>query len=265
MKDKKVCLITGGSSGIGLAAANALKNAGVTVYELSRREHHNPGVTHIKGDVTDEESLASAVDTITAREGRLDILICCAGFGISGAVEFTEKAAAEKQFAVNFFGAVNAAKAALPVMRRQRSGRVILVSSVAGEIAIPFQTYYSAAKAALNSYAQGLLNEVRPYGISVTAVMPGDIKTGFTAAREKSPAGDSEYSGRISRSVATMEKDELGGMSPDVIGHFLCRAALKKRVPPLCTVGLSYKLFVILNRLLPRNIVMKLVYIIYAK
>jgi len=180
-------------------------------------------------------------------------------------VEFTEKETAERQFAVNFFGAVNAVKAVLPVMRRQRSGRVILVSSVAGEIAIPFQTYYSAAKAALNSYAQGLLNEVRPYGISVTAVMPGDIKTGFTAAREKSPAGDDAYSGRISRSVATMERDEQNGMSPDVLGAFLCRTALKRRVPPLCTVGLSYKLFVLLNRLLPRSVIMKLVYIIYAR
>lgn len=265
MDGKKVCLITGGSSGIGLCTAKSLAGAGVTVYELSRRESSNTGIHHISGDVTSEVSIRSAVSEIVSREGKLDILICCAGFGISGAVEFTELEDAKKQLDVNFFGTVNTVKAVLPVMRKQKSGRIVLVSSVAAEIAIPFQTYYSVSKAAINAYAMALKNEVRPYGISVCAVMPGDIKTGFTAAREKRHIGDDEYDGRISRSVAVMEKDEQNGMKPEAAGDFIRRAALKKSVPPVCTIGLQYKLFIGLNRLFPRSLISRVVYMMYAK
>jgi NAD(P)-dependent dehydrogenase (short-subunit alcohol dehydrogenase family) len=265
MDSKKVCLITGGSSGIGLCAAKSLANAGVTVYELSRRASSISGINHISGDVTSEESMVSAVSEVVSREGRLDILICCAGFGISGAVEFTQLDEAKKQLDVNFFGVVNTVKAALPVMRKQKNGRIVLISSVAGEIAIPFQTYYSVSKAAINAYASALNNEVRPYGITVCAVMPGDIKTGFTAAREKDHAGDDEYGGRISRSVAVMEKDEQNGMKPEIAGDFIRKVALKKRVPIACTIGVSYKFFIFLNRLLPRKAISRLVYVLYAR
>ncbi|MGM9522651.1 MAG: SDR family NAD(P)-dependent oxidoreductase [Oscillospiraceae bacterium] len=265
LKIKKTALVTGGSSGIGLSASKALCDAGVTVYEISRRESSAPGINHISGDVTDEAAMKAAVEQVIAAEGGLDILVCCAGFGISGAVEFTELADAKRQLDVNFFGVVNTVKAALPVMRSQNGGRIVLISSVAGAIAIPFQTYYSVSKAAINSYACALRNEVRPYGISVCAVMPGDIATGFTDAREKSPAGDGEYGGRISRSVSKMEKDERGGMSPDTAGAFIRRMCLKKRVPPTCSIGFVYKFFTMLVRLLPAPLVSKLVYILYAK
>ena len=261
----KTAIVTGGSSGIGLEAARALRDMGCRVYEISRRDHTEDGVTHIKGDVTSEADMQAAVRQVIGAEGKLDILVCCAGFGISGAVEFTELEAAKKQVNVNFFGVVNAVKAALPYMRRQGSGRIVAVSSVAGPIAIPFQTYYSVSKAAINAYISALRTEVRPYGITAVAVMPGDIHTGFTAAREKSPAGDDEYSGRISRSVATMEHDELNGMEPSVAGKFLASVALKKSVPPTKTIGFSYKLLVLLNKLLPSRFVNWLVYLIYAK
>lgn len=261
----KVCLITGGSSGIGLAAAKALAAKGVKVYELSRRDFHCDGINHIPGDVTSEESLAAAVRQIMDAEGRLDILICCAGFGISGAVEFTELADAKRQLDVNFFGAVNTVKAVLGIMRKQGGGRILLISSVAGEIAIPFQTYYSVSKAAINAYGSALRNEVKPFGIEVCSIMPGDIKTGFTAARQKTHIGDDIYGGRISRSVAGMEKDEQNGMSPEAAGAFICRMALKRRVPPACTIGAMYKLFIGLNRLMPRALIGKVVYMMYAK
>jgi NAD(P)-dependent dehydrogenase (short-subunit alcohol dehydrogenase family) len=262
---KKVALVTGGSSGIGLASAKALRDAGVTVYEMSRRDISVEGITHITGDVTKPSDCESAVRLVTDKEGKLDILLCCAGFGISGAVEFTDTDAAKKQLDVNFFGVVNTVKAALPIMRTQKDGRIVLISSVAGAIAIPFQTYYSVSKAAINSYACALRNEVRPYGITVCAIMPGDITTGFTAAREKSPAGDTEYGGRISRSVAKMEKDEETGMSADKAGAYIRHVCLKKHVPPTCSIGIAYKFFTMLNRLLPASFISKLVYILYAK
>lgn len=262
---KKVALVTGGSSGIGAAAVRALSRAGVTVYEVSRREIGPQGAVHIPADVTDEAAMARAVRAVIDAEGQLDILVCCAGFGISGAVEYTELQAAKRQLDVNFFGVVNTVKAALPHMRERSSGRIVVVSSVAGAIAIPFQTYYSASKAALNAYVSALRGELRPYGVTVTAVMPGDIATGFTDAREKSPLGDSQYGGRVSRSVGRMERDERGGMSPDVVGAYIRRMALRRSVPPASTVGVSYKALVALARILPARLVDYVVYLLYAK
>ncbi len=261
----KVALVTGGSSGIGLASAKSLSDSGVKVYELSRRDHETAGIEHIKGDVTDEVSLQNAVDVIVQKEGGIDILVCCAGFGISGAVEFTELCDAKRQLDVNFYGTVNAVHAVLPVMRKQGRGRIVCVSSVAGAIPIPFQTYYSVSKAAINAFVSALRNEVRPYGITVTAVLPGDIRTGFTDTREKNHAGDADYEGRISRSVAGMEKDERNGMSPEKAGKYISRMALRKNVPVSSAIGFQYKLFVFLIRILPERLVSRIVYWLYAK
>lgn len=260
---KKIALVTGGSSGIGLAAAKELSKT-CRVYEISRRGFSPDGFTHIRADVTDESSVNAAVGEIIARENRLDILVCCAGFGISGAVEFTEKSDAEKQMNVNFFGVVNAVRAVLPHMRAAGHGRIVCVSSVAGAIPIPFQTYYSVSKAAINAYVRALSGEVRPLGISVCAVMPGDICTGFTSAREKIESGDELYGGRIARSVSGMEKDEKNGGTPELAGKFIARKALAKRVPPVCTIGLKYKLFVWLSRVLPQPLVCFVVGKMYA-
>ncbi|MBQ9647687.1 MAG: SDR family oxidoreductase [Oscillospiraceae bacterium] len=239
--EPKIAVVTGGSSGIGLETARALAAAGCRVYELSRRDFNCAGVTHLSADVTDEAAVQDAIDQILAETGRVDILVNCAGFGISGAVEFTELADAKRQMDVNFFGTVNTTKAVLGHMRRAGSGRVVNVSSVAAPAAIPFQAFYSASKAAVNDYSCALANEVRPYGVSVCAVMPGDIRTGFTAARKKSAVGDEAYGGRISRSVAKMERDEQGGMPPETAGAYIAKIALQKRVKPLYAIGLSYK------------------------
>ena len=265
LREKKVALVTGGTSGIGLAAVNALHEAGVTVYETSRRDAALQNAVHLPGDVTDEAAMARVAGEVLAREGQIDILVCCAGFGISGAVEYTELSAAKKQLDVNFFGVVNAVKAVLPHMRERGAGRVVVVSSVAGAIAIPFQTYYSASKAALNAYVAALRNELRPYGVTVTAVMPGDIATGFTDAREKSPLGDDTYGGRIGKSVARMEHDERTGMDPRVAGAYIRKMALRKSVPPSSSIGVSYKALVMLTRLLPARLTNLVVYWLYAK
>ena len=130
--EARVAVITGGSSGIGLHAARALRGRGLNVYELSRRaENAEPGVTHLQADVTDEAQVNAAVAEILRREGRIDILINNAGFGISGAIEFTPAQEARRQFDVNFFGMVNMNRAVLPIMRQQGGGRIVNMSSVA--------------------------------------------------------------------------------------------------------------------------------------
>lgn len=261
---KKVALVTGGSSGIGRCTAAALRAAGCTVYEFSRREHPLEGVVHMGVDVTDEDAVKTAVEQILRTEGRLDIVVNCAGFGISGAVEFTELADAREQFNVNFFGMVNVNRAAIPAMRCHGGGRIVNVSSVAAVAHIPFQTYYSASKAAIESYTCALANEVRPFGITVTAAQPGDIRTGFTDARKKSPAGDDVYGGRISRSVAGMERDEQKGMSPETAGRYIAKLALKRNVKPVYTVGFGYKCLSLLCKLLPCGLRNRIVGLLYG-
>ena len=263
--EKKVAIVTGGSSGIGRATAGALAREGCVVYEFSRREIPQEGVRHIRADVTREDEVRAAVSQILESQGRIDIVVNCAGFGISGAVEFTELADAKRQFDVNFFGCVTVNRAVLPVMRRQGGGRILLISSVAASAHIPFQAYYSASKAALESYACALANEVRPWRIAVTAVALGDIATGFTQARQKSFLGDDVYGGRIGRSVAGMEKDEEKGMSPDFVGNQIAKIAMKPKGKPLCTVGLTYKFLNLLCKYLPCRLRNFIVYRLYAR
>lgn len=260
----KVCLITGGTSGIGLCTAEAMSKAGYVVYEISRREKGNDTVTHFQGDITDEKTLEPIIDTIIRKEGHIDVLINNAGFGISGAVEFTDTQDAIRQFDVNFFGMVRMNKLILPIMRKQGYGRIINLSSVAGAIPIPFQTYYSASKAAINSYTMALANEVKPFGISVCCIQPGDIKTGFTDARKKSEKGDDIYRGKISKSVAGMERDEQSGMKPQTAGKFICRVATKRCVKPIYTIGAMYKTFCFFAKILPHRAVNFIVRMLYA-
>lgn len=263
--DKIVAIVTGGNSGIGLCTAVALRDAGCTVYEFSRREILTDGIIHVTADVTDELAVKSAVDKVVEQEGKIDIVINCAGFGISGAVEFTEISEAKRQFDVNFFGTVNINKAVLPVMRKAGSGRIVNISSVAAVAHIPFQTYYSASKAAIESYTCALANEVRPYGITVTAIQPGDITTGFTDARRKCDSGDVEYGGRISRSVAGMERDERKGMSAETAGKYIADIALKKSVKPISAIGFSYKCLSALCKVAPCSFRNWIVGMLYAK
>lgn len=261
----KIVLITGGSSGIGLETALALHVAGCKVYEMSRKPFSHPQIFHISGDVTSDESVEAAVAQVMSQEGRIDILINNAGFGISGAVEFTDMEEARRQLDVNFFGMARMCRACLPHMRKAGQGRIVNLSSVAAAIPIPFQTFYSSSKAAINAYTMALANEVRPYGISVCALMPGDIRTGFTAARRKTAAGDQEYGGRISRSVEKMEKDEVGGMEPIVAAKKIARLALKRSVKPLYALRTDYQFFVLLSKLLPVRLLNRLVYWLYAQ
>ena len=262
---RKVAVVTGGTSGIGKQTALALLREGCTVYEFSRRETGVEGMHHIAADITKEDTVKAAVDQVMAAEGHIDVLVNNAGFGISGAIEFTDTEDAKRLFDADFFGMVNLNRCVIPVMRQAGRGHIVNLSSVAAPIPIPFQAYYSAAKAAVNAYTMALANELRPYGVTVCAVQPGDIKTGFTAAREKVILGDDVYGGRIERSVQRMEHDEQNGMDPAVAGRFIARVAMKPLVKPLYTIGASYKLFVLLSRILPCRFLNWMIGLLYAK
>ena len=255
---RKVAMVTGGTSGIGLAAVKALRERGCTVYALSRHGD-------IPCDVADEQSARAAVNQVLEKEGRIDILVNCAGFGISGAAELTPLEMAKRQLDVNLFGTANLVNAVIPPMRRQGGGRIVNTGSVAGFVPIPFQTWYSASKAAVQSYTMAMANELRPFGITLAAVLPGDTKTGFTAAREKIDDPEHLYGGRIERSVKRMEHDEQTGVPARKVGELIARVALKKRVKPLYIPGFSYNLVNVLMRILPSGLANRLIGLLYAK
>lgn len=258
----KTVVISGASRGIGRALAQIFSANGYKVYNLSRRAADIDGVISIPTDVTDEASVISAFEKISGEVESIDIVVANAGFGISGAVEFTDTAEAKRQFDVNFFGVLNVAKAAMPHLRKSR-GRIVSTSSVAAIFSIPFQSFYSASKASVSMLMSALANEARMFGVSACSVMLGDTKTGFTAARDKSYDGDDVYGGAIARSVAVMEHDEQNGASPDKVAKKIFAVATKRRVKDKYVIGFSYKCLALLQKLLPSGLVNRLIGLIY--
>lgn len=256
-----IAIVTGASSGIGKQEKFRLEEAGYKVYNFSRH-NVNGGTNFIEVDVTDRDSVFSAVDKVIEAEGKIDLLVNNAGFGIAGAIETTPIELAEKQLAVNLFGVVNCTQAVLPYMRAQKNGRIISTSSVASIYPIPFQSFYSCSKSAINAFTSALRNEVKAFNISACAVMPGDIKTGFTANRVKTESGD--YS-KQEQSIGVMENDEINGMSPDSVAKLVVKLAKKKKVATLYTVGIKYKFLVFLSRFFSHSFCDKVVGGMYVK
>ena len=247
-------LISGGSSGIGKAAVEYFAAKGWQVFELSRSGQSTEQVRHFDCDVTDLSSATNAVDELLKCTDVIDVVISNAGFGISGTVEFTPLDDVHQQFDVNFFGALNVVKAILPQLRSQRHGRIIFTSSVAAVLSIPYQSFYSATKAAVNAMALALQNEVRDFGIYVGVLMPGDVATGFTRARVRNEVGHDIYP-HIHEAVAVMERDEQAGMPPLKMAKALYHIATVSCPAPQYVGGFQYKVFCLLDRILPKRLV----------
>lgn len=277
-KMNQVILLTGGSSGIGAATAILLAQEGNHVYAGSRSGRLPEGlnaeslascrgfVRAIALDVNDASSLQNAVESICREEGRLDVLVCNAGNGIAGAIEETDEAEAKYQFETCFFGAVKSIQACLPTFRAQGHGKIITVTSVAAVIPLPYQAFYSAVKAALLSLTQSLQLELKPYHIQCCSILPGDTKTGFTAARKYTKAAslsDSPYYKAMMASVQKMEKDEQNGMSPLVIARAIARQVHRRRMSISVTPRIDYWAIGLLVRLLPRRLVLWIVGLLY--
>ena len=258
----KTLVITGGSSGIGLATTSLFAERGWCVFELSRHGVSREGVTHIDCDVCDADSVHQAIAAVLRQTDRIDVVISNAGFGISGAVEFTDLREAERQIDVNFMGAVRLTQAVLPQLRKQQGGRIIYTSSVAATLAVPYQAFYSASKAAINALALALQNEVRDFGIRISVMMPGDVSTGFTDARQKSVAGAEVYR-KAEKAVTTMERDERGGMRPEQMARLFWHIATCRSPRPQYVGGFSYRILCQLDRMLPKRLVNWLEYQVY--
>lgn len=180
-------------------------------------------------NVDDESSVASAIETLWAAEQRLDVVVNGAGFGVAGAIEDTPIELAQAQFNTNVFGAMRVCRRALPLMRRQRGGAIINVTSIAGELSLPFQGWYSASKFAVEGLSEAMRAEVRPFGIDVVLVQPGDFRTGFTAARQVARAEASAYADRAARALAIAANDESSGADPQQVARLIARIVNSRR------------------------------------
>jgi NAD(P)-dependent dehydrogenase (short-subunit alcohol dehydrogenase family) len=219
-----VVLVTGASSGLGRSCAEYLHARGCRVYGSSRRASLDAPFSFLQMDVTSEDSVAQAVRLVLEREGRIDVVLNNAGDGVAGAVEDTSIAEAQQQLDTNFFGALRVCRAVLAPMRAQGSGLIINVSSLGGLVALPFQGLYSASKFALEGMTEALRMEVKPFGVRVVLVEPGDFRTGFTAQRRKARAAEhGAYTERFHRALATMERDERGGSDPAAVARLVER------------------------------------------
>lgn len=262
-------LITGASSGIGKNIAQALANKGYRVYGTSRKpvpksssnihnfEDKKGFIEMVQLDVKSEESIRKAVDYIVKKEGKIDILINNAGVGIAGAIEDTTAEEAYKQFNTNFFGVLRMCRNVIPIMRNtskeNKPSLIINISSVAGLISIPFQAMYSASKYALEAMSEALRIELKPFGINVVLVEPGDTNTKFTANRRLVVGANenSVYKDRFTKSLNTMVKDETNGPAPDIVSNVILKIVNRKNPPVRVTIGLNYKMIVFLKRLVP--------------
>jgi NAD(P)-dependent dehydrogenase (short-subunit alcohol dehydrogenase family) len=259
---KRVVLITGASSGIGQACALRLTQGGFQVYGTSRRADaaragQTPLFELIPMDVDDDASVKQGVELVLSKAGRLDAVVNNAGFGLAGAVEDTTVAEAKAQFETSFFGVLRVCREVLPVMRRQQAGYIVNVSSVAGAIAIPFQSMYSAAKFALEGLTEALRMEVKPFGIRVVLVEPGDVRTPFTANRRRTLASavNPAYAEALKRALGVMENDETHGEGPEGVARLVERI-LNMHQPGLRYVaGPAYEVLAIgLKKILPGSV-----------
>lgn len=252
---KKIVVITGASAGIGEELAKIIKYKDAIVYNLSRRNTMVTDVITIPTDVTNEQSVKNAIALIENEHGRIDVLINNAGMGISGAIEDTSIVDAKYIFDVNFFGSFLLCREVVPLMRKNGGGTIVNMSSVAAAISIPFQSFYSATKAALTAFSDSLRSEVKPYKIRVVTVLPGDVKTDFTQNRKKNANNSSVYGARIEKSVAVMEKDEQNGIPAYIAAKKISNVALKKKPPLQIVIGGKYKVFVWLLKIVPLRFV----------
>jgi len=252
---RPVVLVTGASSGIGAAAAELLAACGHTVVGASRRASAPPGVAALRMDVEDDASVQAGVAGVLAEHGRLDVVVNAAGYGLSGPVETTSLQDARAQLETNLWGTVRVTRAALPALRASGNGLLVNVSSLAGIFAIPFQAYYSASKFALEGWSEALAYEVRPYGVHVTLVEPGNIRSGFTAGRREATGADGEVYGEAYRAaLEIMVRDELAAVGPEVVARAIAKVVRAKRPPRRVTAGSAgERSSVLLRRLLPAS------------
>ena len=257
----KTVVITGVSSGIGKDLANLLITKGYKVYGLSRHKVEMQGLESLICDVQNLDQIKSCVNLIKEKENSIDVLINNAGIGIAGSILDSEYQDIQNLFATNLFGPIMVTKEFLPIL--VSGGKIINVGSVAGDLTIPYQGYYSMSKSALDKFSECLKMELKKDKVRVTTILPGDTKTGFTDNR-KTVIKENTNAEIAKKSISKMEKDEQNGASPRKVSKVIYKVIKRKHPPMRVAVGFTYKLFIFLQRILPRKLVVKIVGSLYS-
>jgi NAD(P)-dependent dehydrogenase (short-subunit alcohol dehydrogenase family) len=259
MSSRPVVLITGASSGFGYLASELFVRADYRVFGTSRRADGSvpAGVEHVTLDVSSEDSVRTCVDHIAREAGRVDVLVNNAGVLHVGPAEECSIDEARRLFETNFFGVARMTHALLPLMREQKSGRIIIVGSLAGLVAVPGEAFYGASKFALEGYGEALSYEVAPFGISVSIIEPGFFKTNIGSATMRGTQVIPAYDGMraaLDRAVATSIET---APDPLQVARLMMRVA-QTRTPRLrYRVGSDAIWVPWLKRLLPHSVFAK--------
>lgn len=262
--DKQVVLITGASSGLGKAIGIFLTNKNYKVYGTSRNPSKLKDFTAfeiLQLDVNDPSTIQKAIQTILAKENRLDILINNAGIGITGPIEDTPEEEIKKAFDTNFYGPLRVAKAVLPQMRAQNKGLIINVTSIAGYMGLPYRGFYSSVKAALIILTEALSSEVKQFGITVADVAPGDFKSNIAAGRYHTPIFENSAYKKVYTDVLQQIDDEVdSGMDVQVMVDQVYKV-IKSKKPKLHYKAGAFmqKFSIVLKFLLPSRMYEKLI------
>jgi NAD(P)-dependent dehydrogenase (short-subunit alcohol dehydrogenase family) len=263
--DPRTVLVTGASSGIGRATAELLAARGLRVFGASRKAPRAPlpGLRDawIAMDVRSEAAVLAGVATLLATAGRLDAVVCSAGYSVFGSVEELSAHKAQEQFETNVLGTLTVLRAALPHLRSAR-GRVVVVGSLAGRAPIPFQAHYSATKAALEALTLALRLEVEPFGVGVSLVEPGDIRTAFNDHMDwgtEDSRAHSPYARRLASCERVVRESLPKAPGPEVVAAVVLRALTAKRPRVRYTVGPDSILVPLGRRLLPDRAVLTLI------
>ncbi|MDC3387977.1 SDR family oxidoreductase [Flavobacteriaceae bacterium] len=252
----KVVLITGGSSGIGKSIAVFLSKKGFIVYGTSRNPEkitEKLPFNLISLDVTKQQSIQKAVDTIIVKEGKLDVLINNAGVGITGPIEETPDSEIKKAFQTNVFGPVDLIKSVLPQMRKQNTGLIINITSIAGYMGLPYRGIYSATKGTLELLTEALRMEIKDFNIKMTNVAPGDFATNIASGRYHSPIlEDSPYKEPYGNTLKLMDEHVDQGNDPIEMAEVIYKIIHINNPKIHYKVGAFMQKFsIVLKRLLP--------------
>ncbi|GGL39779.1 MULTISPECIES: oxidoreductase [Caulobacter] len=250
----QVALVTGASSGIGKATAIALAAAGFQVIGTGRdtaRLTAPAGVTYLDLDVTSDASVASAVQQVIDRFGRIDVLVNNAGVGATGAAEEFSIAQAQGVFDINVYGVIRMTKAVLPHMRAQGRGRIINVSSLSGFVPSPFMALYVSTKHAVEGYSQSLDHEVREHGVRVLLVEPGPINTPFAGHSVVADTPLPLYAAGRRNYDELLEQNLRSGDDPAVVAKVIVAAATDRNPKLRRTAGATARTISAVHRLAP--------------
>jgi NAD(P)-dependent dehydrogenase (short-subunit alcohol dehydrogenase family) len=251
-----VALVTGAKSGLGRFAARALLDAGYQVVGTSRNTaglDDEQNLSFLELDVTRDESVVAAVDTVIARFGRIDVLVNNAGMGLNGASEENSITQSQRVFDINVYGVMRMTNAVLPHMRRQGSGRIVNISSIFGLMPAPFMAAYSATKFAVEGYSESVDHEVRDDNIRVVLVEPGGTRTGFDDNTAEPDNPLSAYEHRRRRSNQAVADQVNNGDDPLVVAKAIVSAATDKS-PKLRYPAGSARRLSALRRFAPRRV-----------